>query len=384
MLRHYASPNANGEVLEVHIADIHFGSIDPETEYKILYEQFLTPISKIRFDILSIDGDLFDKKFLASAAAVDYASRFVHDCINLCRINNATMMILAGTKSHDADQLSMFYGLQYRDDVDFRIIEDCHFEYAKGLKILCIPEEYGKPAEYYAEKLCNIYDTVFMHGTIVGSVYGANKYVLESRKAPVFNLEAFAGCTGPIIAGHVHKAACFESYMYYVSNPVRYRFGEEEEKGYAIVLHSPMGHLYHFCPISSFRYDTIDISSIAYNDPSQIISYLDNLKAQGIDYVRIDFSSKNDITAQNLVEKYYTNDPRVSIKRYSDSSSTVTKKEIVAEVDDKYSKMDFLVDNSIDSYTKFVNFVNYNEGKNIITVDQLKAILSGQDLGVIF
>lgn len=383
MLRHYASPNQFGEVLEVHIADIHFGAIDPETEYNILVEQFLTPISKIKFDILSIDGDLFDKKFLASATAVDYASRFVYDCVNLCMINNATMLVLAGTKSHDADQLSMFYGLTYRDDVDFRIIEDCHFEYAKGLKILCIPEEYGRPAEYYTDKLCDVYDTVFMHGTIVGSVYGANKYILESKKAPVFNLEAFAGCKGPIIAGHVHKAACFESYMYYVSNPIRYRFGEEEEKGYGIVLHSPMGHLYHFCPITSFRYDTIDISSITYNEPSQIIAYLDNLKAQGIDYVRIDFSSKNDLTAQSLVEKYYANDPRVAIKRYTDSS-TKEKPVIENSIDEKYSKMDFLVDPTIDSFTKFVNFVNYNEGKTILTVDQLKAILSGQDMGSIF
>ena len=383
MLRHYSSPNQFGEVLEVHIADIHFGAIDPETEYNILVEQFLTPISKIKFDILSIDGDLFDKKFLASAAAVDYASRFVYDCINICMINNATMMILAGTKSHDADQLSMFYGFTYRDDVDFRIIEDCHFEYAKGLKILCIPEEYGKSAEYYADKLCDTYDTVFMHGTIVGSVYGANKYVLETKKAPIFNLEAFAGCRGPIIAGHVHKAACFESYMYYVSNPVRYRFGEEEEKGYGIVLHSPMGHLYHFCPITSFRYDTIDISSIAYNDPSQIITYLDNIKAQGIDHIRIDFSSKSDFTAQNLVERYYANDPTITIKRYTDSSSK-EKPVIENAIDEKYNKMDFLIDPSVDSYTKFVNFVNYNEGKTILTVDQLKAILSGQDMTSIF
>lgn len=384
MLRHYSSPNPNNEVLEVHIADIHFGAIDPETEYNILVEQFLTPISKIKFDILSIDGDLFDKKFLASSPAVDYANRFVHDCINLCKINNATMIILAGTKSHDADQLSMFYGMQYRDDVDFRIVEDCHFEYAKGLKILCIPEEYGKPVDYYADKLCNTYDTVFMHGTVIGSVYGANKYVLESKKAPVWSLEAFAGCAGPIVAGHVHKAGCYEKYMYYVSNPIRYRFGEEEEKGYAIVLHSPKGHMYKFMPIYSFRYDTIDINAINYTNPDQIITYLDGLKAQGIDYIRIDFSNRNDLTSQTLVEKYYSNDPTVSIKRYTETTTNTSKQEVISEIDDKYSKMKFLVDNSIDSYTKFVNFVNYNEGKDIITVDQLKAILSGQDLGMIF
>lgn len=383
MLRHYKNPNKDETVIEVHIADIHFGAIDPQTEYNILREQFIVPISNLNFDILSIDGDLFDKKFLASSPAVDFANRFVMDCVNLCTIKQATMIILSGTKSHDADQLSMFYGLQYSDSVDFRIVEHLQFEYAKGLKILCIPEEYGKSADYYADKMCDIYDTAFMHGTVVGSVVGANKYILDSPKAPVFSMDAFCGCKGPIIAGHVHTAACYDSYIYYVSNPIRYRFGEEKEKGYGIVLHSPKGHLYQFMPIHSFRYDTIKASDIKYSDPNDIIIYLDNLKANGIDHIRIDFNNQNDAVAQSLVEKYYANDPTVSIKRYSESDKS-KKEPIENRIDDKYSKMGFLIDNEMDGYTKFVNFINYNEGKTFITVDQLKAILAGQDMNTIF
>ena len=383
MLRHYDAPNPLGAVVEVHIADIHFGAVDPEKEYQILVEQFIKPISNLKFDILSIDGDLFDKKFLASSPAIDYANRFIMDCVSLCEMYDATMIVLAGTKSHDADHLSMFYGLQYSSTVDFRIVEHIQFEYAKGLKILCIPEEYGKPAEYYADKLCNIYDTVFMHGTVVGSVYGANKYTLETKKAPVFSIEAFAGCKGPIIAGHVHKASCYNSYIYYVSNPIRYKFGEEEEKGYAIVLHSPGGHLYHFEPIRSFNYITINREEIKSQDPNEVIRYLDNLQANGIDHIRIDFSNVSDPITQSLIEKYSATNPNVVVKRYVEKSSS-EENQYIEDIDSRFSEMEFLVDPATDPYTKFVNFVNHNEGKIILTVDQLKAILSGQAINTIF
>jgi hypothetical protein len=160
-----------------------------------------------------------------------------------------------------------------------------------------------------------------------------------------------------------------------VSNPIRYRFGEEKPKGYGIVLHGPRGHLYQFMPIESFRYDTISINDIQYNDPNDVVNYLDNLQANGIDHVRIDFTGKNDPITQSLVEKYYSNNPNVAIKRYTES----TKKDPILqdESNKKFAGMDFLVDNTLDSYTKFVNFVNYNEGKQFITVEQLKTILSG-------
>lgn len=384
MLRHYEKPNPFGMVTEVHIADIHFGAVDPEKEYNILCEQFLTPISNLKFDILAIDGDLFDKKFLASSPAIDYANRFVMACVELCKINQATMIVLAGTKSHDADQLSMFYGLQYSDEIDFRIVEHIQFEYAKGLKILCIPEEYGKPTEYYTDKLSEIYDTAFMHGTVVGSVYGANKYTLESKKAPVFSIEAFSGCKGPIICGHVHKAACYNGYIYYVSNPIRYKFGEEEEKGYGIVLHSPYGHMYKFMPIESFRYVTINRKDIQSSDPNDVIQYLVNLQNQGIEHIRIDFSDVQDLTTQTLVEKYITTNPNIAIKRYNETKSPNEDLATEEIPDERFNQLSFLINPDTDPYTKFVQFVNYNENKTILTVEQLKAILSGKDINSIF
>ena len=118
------------------------------------------------------------------------------------------------------------------------------FEYIKGAKILCIPELYNRGREYYEPFLNQPYDSVFMHGSIKGSIYGNDNDNLNSR-APTFSIEDFQYCYGPIIAGHVHTAGCFHKHCYYNGAPMRYRFGEEEKKGFIILLHNLDTHKYY-------------------------------------------------------------------------------------------------------------------------------------------
>ena len=210
---------------------------------------------------------------------------------------------------------------------------------------------------------------------MVGSVFGANKEDLDSKKYPVFSLQNFTNCKGPIICGHVHKAMCLNGYMYYCSNPVRYKFGEEEEKGFLIVLHDKVmsKHVTNFIPIKSFRYDTIDINTLQYNDPNNIIQYLNELLANGIDNIRIDFSNLNNEVCQKVIEEYYANYKNVSIKRYVKKDPQVNTTE---EIKNKYSDLDFLLDPGMDPLSKFVSFINHNKGEEFITVQKLKSILS--------
>lgn len=84
-----------GSLIEVHIADIHFGAMEPETEYNILKEQFLIPISLLpKIDIVSIDGDLFDKKFMANSEPIKYAILFVGELVQICKQKNATLVMI--------------------------------------------------------------------------------------------------------------------------------------------------------------------------------------------------------------------------------------------------------------------------------------------------
>ena len=377
MSAYYDKPiNQNDYLIEIHIADIHFGSLDPKDQFLILQEQFLNKISMINFDILSIDGDIFDKKFMANSYAVMYAIEFVRLCTEICKSKNATMIIIHGTESHDAGQLKLFYGYLDDPNLDIRIVEQTSFEYVKGLKILCIPEEYGKNEDYYNNFLYQEYDTVFMHGTVVGSVYGANKEDLNSQKYPIFSIDSFNGCKGPIIAGHVHKAMCLNGYIYYCSNPIRYKFGEEEDKGFCIVIHNRVNnyHTFNFIPIESFRYDTIDIKNLETNDPNSIINYLNSLLNNGIHNLRIDFSELDIPTTQKIIEEYYMNNPHVFIKRYI--SKNEPKVNTTTEIENKYSDLGFLLDPNLDSYAKFVHFINHNMGTQFITVEKLKAVLN--------
>lgn len=366
--------NLNTPIIQVHIADIHFGCVNPKEEYTILQEQFLKEINKIPFHILAVDGDLFHKKYMANSEPIFYAMKFIHDCVNICKTKHATMIILGGTKSHDADQLKIFNNYLDDPNIDIRIIEQTSFVEAFGLKILCIPEEYGKGKEYYFEFLSQAYDCCFFHGTMVGSVYGANKPNLDSQKYPIFDINAFSSCRGPILGGHVHKAMCLNNDIYYISNPIRFQHGEEEEKGFGVVVLNPNnGYYYHFVPIKSYRYDTIHIKSLASHDPNDIIKYLNDLKRTGIDHIRLDFTGYENVRNTQLIIQHFGYDPAITFK--SEQNTPVVN--TTQEVKNKYSDcMDNILDPSIDEYNKIVYFINKSEGKDFITVNKLKEILN--------
>ena len=130
-----------------------------------------------------------------------------------------------------------------------------------------------------------------------------------------------------------------------------------------------------FIPIESFRYDTINIKTLENTDANYLINYFDSLLANGIDNVRIDFSDIDIPTVQKIVEQYYINNNNVSIKRYTEKNTP--KVNTTEEIENKNSDLGFLLDPKLDEYTKFVNFINHNEGKQFITVEELKKVLSG-------
>ena len=99
-----------GTLVSIHIADIHFGAIDPKVQYDILKEQYIDRISILdNIDLICIDGDLFEHKYMANSDVIYYSSEFVRQLVELCKIKNITLILLHGTYSHDANQLKLFY-----------------------------------------------------------------------------------------------------------------------------------------------------------------------------------------------------------------------------------------------------------------------------------
>lgn len=367
-------------LIEVHCADIHFGnSTTPvDKHYQIMEEQFLQVIEPIPFNLLTIAGDLFDHKVMANSPTAMYASIFVDRCVDQCRRKGATLLLLLGTEKHDADQFKLFY--HYLDDptVDVRIVEHACFQYINDQMILCLPEEYYKGREYYEKLLFHtcFYNEVIMHGTIAGAVHGADKRDLDGERA-IFDLSDFRYCSGPIISGHVHTAKCLQTYIYYTGCPVRYHYGEEEPKGFTILVRdtSTGAFMTHFQEIQSFRYDTVNLDLLLSSDPKTITDHINNLKAQGIDNLRVQFTVDSPIVP--IIKQYYRSTKNIKIDDDGIRKAKVEALNLKQDAERlESSELSFILDESLNPFDKFVRFVNYNEQCEFITVDELKQLLT--------
>lgn len=366
--------NNVGVFVEAHIADIHFGAIDPKKQFDILKEQFLDYINMMQvLDIVSINGDIFDHKFMANSDAIMYACNFIEMLVNICRNKNATLLIIAGTARHDADQLKLFY--HYVGLADIRIVEQVQFEYIKGKTVLVIPEMYNMGSGYYNQFLQNsgFYDACYMHGTYKGAVYGKDTPDLDSGREPVFGMKNFAYCKGPIISGHVHTPGCFDKHFYYCGSPYRWQFGQEEEKGFLILIHNiqTMRYHIHFEPIKSFRYDTINLDDMLTSDPKTIIDWIKKKKAEGIDNIRVQFT-KNDETKIPIVKSYFNSYPGVVIDANFKNEKIIKE---VTDLNQQYQQYDFIFDKSASPYQILAKYINSQEGGTFITSDDLITLL---------
>lgn len=373
----FPGQNGRGIITEIHIADLHFGAFDPSKQYKILQEQFISRIAPFSFDILSIDGDIFDHKMMANSDSVMYASKFVDDCVRLCREKGATITLISGTMSHDFDQLKLFYHYIQDPTVDIRIANNLQFEIIKGARILMIPEMNGLEESVYQQFFFHSgwYDEAFVHGTFEGAVYG-NMTTGQSR---LLSAKDFIYCRGPVISGHVHKPGCFQGFYYYCGSPYRWKFGEEEDKGFIIVAHDLDTHLSYidFEPIKSFRYDTIYLDELVSDDPKKIIDYINEKKiTEGIDYIKVKFRVPVPGYNQTIINNYYRNNSTTFIEFEQQNTEVEIQKQKQQEMNTKY---DYLTNSNMTDFEKFVKFVNDSEGYQFITVEKLTALLKEKD-----
>ncbi len=365
-----------GLFISAHIADIHFAAFDAKAQYEILIKQFIPVIDSLpKLDMISIDGDLFDHKLMGNSSGIYYAIKLIDDIVAVARRHNSTIIMIHGTFSHDADQLKLFYHLQEKSDVDVRIRTQLSIEQVGNARILCIPELYGLDESVYDKYLhkSGLYDEALMHGTFEGSVYGNN--VGQGR---LFTMKDFSNCTGFMIAGHVHKPECFEKYFYYCGTPYRYKFNEEEDKGFLITIHDLDSNMHytHFQNIISDKYVTIHLSHVVDKNPKAIIEKINTTKREnGIDFLKVKFDFPIIGSDKVIIQNYYRTNPTVVVEFLSamEEREYNDRKEGISVIDDQYS---FILDNNISDEEKFVMYVNMKEGRNIISVDKLREILS--------
>ena len=375
----YGDPDQNkvrGSLIEIHLADLHFGAFDPAKQYSILMDQVYTKIEALpKVDIISIDGDIFDHKVMSNSDTALYATKFIDQLVHLSRQKNATLVILAGTYSHDFDQLKLFYHYMDHDstdNTDIRVITNIQFEYIKGARILMIPELNSVDESVYQKFFFNSgwYDEAFVHGTFEGSVYGN----LTSGNSRLLTAHDFMYCKGVAISGHVHKSGCFNGFYYYCGTPYRWKFGEEEAKGFLILLHDldTQVHYVSFQEVTSFRYDTIYLDELVSEDPKVICDYINSRKQnEGIDFIKVKFRVPVANYNKTVINNYYRNDKTTFVEFLQTEDIEKAKEEVFASTEYNY-----LVDNSISDMERFVRYVNEKEGSQFISVEQLTKLLN--------
>ena len=370
-------PKNRGTLIEVHIADLHFGAFNPKDQYEILQKQFIPKLLAIpSIDVISIDGDTFDHKVMCNSDAALYATRFIDDLVHIAINKNSTIIILGGTYSHDFDQLKLFYHYMSNSEnnkVDLRVITNIQFENIKGARVLMIPEINGLDESIYRHFLfeSGYYDEAFVHGTFEGSVYGN----MVSGNSRLFTAKDFVYCRGLAVSGHVHKPGCFQGFYYYCGCPYRWKFGEEEEKGFLIVAHDldTQIHYVDFQPVESFKYVTIFLDELISEDPKKICDYINQKRINnGIDFIKVKFRVPIPNYNKTIINNYYRSNPTTFVEFCSEEDLTKTEQATSFE----NTEYNYLIDNSMSDFEKFVRYVNDKEGSEFITVQQLTELLS--------
>ena len=160
--------------------------------------------------------------------------------------------------------------------------------------------------------------------------------------------------------------------MYYTGSPIRDKFGEEQPKGFFLLIHNldTRQYLMHFEEIKSFRYDTINLDFLATEDPKVMIKYINDLKSQGIDNIRVEFTIEN--SNIELVKEYYRTCSNVVIKDLLKSRQLDLKKK---EFESRFSQYSYVLDKNISEYEILSRYINQNMGYKYITADEIIDLL---------
>lgn len=362
-------------IVSAHISDIHFPVMDPRKQYDILCDQFIYKLQLLnQLNLVCINGDLFDHKVMTSSDATYYASLFIAKLVELCKDKNATLIILQGTISHDNNQIKMYYHYMERMDVDVRIVTNIQFETVKYTRILCIPEFNNLAEEVYDRYLnkSGFYDMCIMHGNFKGAVYEDSP-----SNSRIFTIDDFINCRGPIISGHIHKPGCHSGHFYYCGSPYRWRFDDDHDKGFILMVMDTVSRNYQIenIPIISDSYKTIHLEGLI-NDAKDTIDYIEKYKKDNlIDNLRIKFAKDIDMTSKMILNNYFRDRNDIVLIYYSNEKELQeTAEHKIMEQSKEYW---FLLDNSMTDMQKFIMWVNsHAKDDNYITEDELTTIMN--------
>lgn len=388
----------NGIVL----ADIHIGVMN----YEETYNEYMYLKSYIdqhgKFDYAIIAGDLFDRRLYTNEKVL----RIAYLIMILLLVNSSKLRIVNGTKSHDNEQYNLFLNMGnlldgYKQDYDFKIIYTVEEEELfPDLNVLYIPEEYiYDKRSYYEEFLSNKdkYDYVFGHGVIAEVMTNAVRHTKENttkrKKPPVFTtVELRNICKGKVYFGHYHIHTNIDDKIFYVGSYSRFRFGEEEPKGFYITNYKDGEYSETFIENThalkyvtlAYGYDS-DIFKNENNLIDEMNDVIKNKKRYKVDKLRLMLNIPEDCPIAEFIIDFMSNKFRlddsvkVEIVNGYIENKKLANKEIVEDVFTKYA---FMFDKSLDVEDQLSQFIKIDYDKEIAP-EKIKKYLVAQDINAL-
>ena len=370
----------------VMIADIHFGALPVERLYNEL-EIFLDFIEKKSLDFIVILGDWFDKKINLNSKDAKYSTVFFERICQICIDNDIKLRIIQGTESHDNSQLEVLEILAKNKPVDFKVFYEVEEEELfPDFNVLYVPEEYiNSIDEKYGKYMNKKYDMIFGHGMIQEVKFAALIQSSETtmKKAPIFKSKMLCDmCYGPIFFGHIHTKDIFNDRLYYVGSYSRWKFGEEEDKGFYYVKYENDTKEFEAKFIvndKAMKYDTIEIyekeSGFYKLNTENQIKYIQSLiQSFEYDFLRLQFyipqGYENENLLINMINESFGKYKNLKLD-FKVNSKIKSKREVEEKINLLLDKYGFIFDNKIDTYTKINKFILEKYNKDI-SVEKIK------------
>lgn len=369
------------------IADIHFGAQKSENLYQQLQDRFIKVIEKNKVDMIVFGGDLFHSIITMNYRTSHYVLLFIERVVETCKKNGIKYIrILQGTMSHDNNQLSNFNIYEGRIDIDFKIIRTVYEEnLLEGIHILYVPEEYMvNQDEVYSHYLNRDkdYDFIFGHGMFKEVTFVARNQESEvtMSKAPVFDSKQFINaCKGPIYFGHIHIRNSIKEHIHYPGSFSRWRFGEEDDKGWYLNIYNIKTHRYKHEFIKNTKaekYVTISALVVPNLKPEDLTAAV-NTVLHDAEHVKLKLIIKDDVDCAYTVSylnNMYQNHPdvKLEVKNEFEFKREAQIDKVVNEAMEKYG---FLTDESFTHEEKIQKFIKMKRGKDV-PLDVINDILN--------
>lgn len=370
------------------LPDLHWGATNPKRFREELDQCLFSKIKELdRLDFIIFLGDFWDSKQYVSSETTNYGLKFIYDIIQITKSLNTEIIMIEGTKTHDAMQTSLCHTIFH----DFN--ENARFQaYSKvteinnfcgvGCNVLLIPEEYVLDQDmYYETYFKKRYDFIFGHG-MVDSIWYAKRNkesqdgITKYMSAPVFQVDKLLEVGRYVYFGHIHSRLAYgDRNRFKYGGPITsWEFGKNETPGYYLIDYNEMtGSIYEefveneMAPVLATKAVSItetmsltELNTMIDNIISRQMVYADKLRL----IVNIDSSIEN----FNGIKDFLTTKlGEINFVKFILSINTDEDKihDIQQRMEEEKRLKGYVFDRNLDMESRIQQFINSHSGKDI-------------------